>query len=131
MPGASSQRRPCQRHLCIGSQALQFSHIGAWPAKVSRWPSATVSLASNIFLIALCHSAAILFAMALPASSSATAPLLATNLIRRRRVLRFGYQSGAPGPDLLTRSFGVRPFIAPIHISARLPCCHLATAART
>ena len=59
------------------------------------------------------------------------APLLATNLIRRRRVLRFGYQSGAPGPDLLTRSFGVRPFITPIHISARLPCYHLATAART
>ena len=60
-----------------GSQALQFSHIGAWPAKASRWPSATVSLASNIFLIALCHSAAILFAMALPASSSAAALRLA------------------------------------------------------
>ena len=60
-----------------GSQALQFSHIGAWPAKASRWLSATVSLASNIFLIALCHSAAILFAMALPASSSAAALRLA------------------------------------------------------
>ena len=71
----------------------------------------------------LCRSA--------PASSCATAPLPATNLIRRRRVLRFGYQSGAPGPDLLTRSFGVRPFIAPIHISARLPCCHLGAAAQT
>ena len=66
-----------------------------------------------------------------PASSCATAPLPATNLIRRRRVLRFGYQSGAPGPDLLTHSFGVRPFIAPIHISARLPCCHLGAAAQT
>ena len=109
-PGASSQRRLCQRHLCIGSQALQFSHIGAWPAKASRWLSATVSLASK---------------------SSATAPLPATNLIRRRKVLRFGYQSGAPGPDLLTRSFGVRPFRAPIHISARLPCCHLGAAAQT
>ena len=63
--------------------------------------------------------------------SSATAPWPATNLIRRRRVLRFGYQSGAPGPDLLTRSFGVRPFRAPIHISARLPCCHLGAAAQT
>ena len=62
---------------------------------------------------------------------SATAPLPSTILIRRRRVLRFGYQSGAPGPDLLTRSFGVRPFIAPIHISARLPCCHLGAAAQT
>ena len=51
------------RHLCIGGQALQFSH---------RAP-----LASNIFLIALCHSAAILFAMALPASSSAAALRLA------------------------------------------------------
>ena len=60
-----------------GSQALQFSHSGAWPAKASRWPSATVSLDSNIFLIALCHSAAILFAMALPASSSAAALRLA------------------------------------------------------
>ena len=53
----------------------------------------------------------------------------ATNLIRRRRVLRFGYQSDAPGPDLLTRSCGVRPFAAPINIYAPIPlaatlgCC--------
>ena len=39
--------------------------------------------------------------------------------------LRFGYQSGAPGPDLLTRSCGVRRFAAPINISAHLPCCHI------
>ena len=52
-----------QRHLCICSKALQFSHSGA-PV-------------SNIFLIALCHSAAILFAMALPTSSSAAALRLA------------------------------------------------------
>ena len=55
--------QPCQQHLCIGSKALQFSHSGA-PA-------------SNIFPMALCHSAAILFAMALPASSSAAALRLA------------------------------------------------------
>ena len=80
------------------------------PATSARWLSARAPLACK---------------------SSATAPLPATNLIRRRRVLRFGYQSGAPGPDLLTRSCGVRPFIATIHISARLPCCHLGAAAQT
>ena len=67
------------RHLCIGSQASSIFASTARPAKASRWPSATVSLASNIFLIALCHSAAILFAMALPASNSATAPRPATS----------------------------------------------------
>ena len=36
------------------------------------------------------------------ASQPATRP--ATNLIRRRKVLRYGEQSGVPGPDLLTRS---------------------------
>ena len=41
---------------------------------------------------------------------SAIAPRPATNLIRRRKVLRFGYQSSAPGPDLLTRSCLMRPF---------------------
>ena len=61
---ASLHLQPCQQHLCIYSKALQFSHSGA-PA-------------SNIFPMALCHSAAILFAMALPASSSAAALRLAT-----------------------------------------------------
>ena len=43
--------------------------------------------------------------------------------------LRFGYQSGAPGPDLLTRSCRVRPFAAliniyvPIPLAATLGCC--------
>ena len=74
--------------------------------------------ASNIFPMAFHHGA--------PASISvATAPLPATNLIWRRRVLRLGYQSGAPGPDLLTRSCGVLPFAAPINISAHLPYCHI------
>ena len=50
-PSSSSPRCPGQQYLC---------HCGA--------------LASNIFPIALCHSAAILFAMALPAISSASAP---------------------------------------------------------
>ena len=45
----------------------------------------------------------------------------ATNLIRQRKVLRFGYQSGAPGPDLLTRSCCVRPFKASIYIHAPIP----------
>ena len=40
---ASLHRQPCQQHLCIGSQALRFSHSGA-PA-------------SNIFPMALCHGA--------------------------------------------------------------------------
>ena len=101
-----SQRRPGQQHLPDGSL-----------------PQCRHPLRHGTPCQQLCRSA--------PASSCATAPLPATNLIRRRRVLRFGYQSGAPGPDLLTRSFGVRPFIAPIHISARLPCCHLGAAAQT
>ena len=91
--------------------------------------------ASSIFPMAIRHSApACFFPMAIRLSAAslfASAPWPATNLIRRRKVLRFGYQSDAPGPDLLTRSFGVRPFIAPIHISARLPCCLLGAAART
>ena len=45
-----------------------------WPAKTSRWLSATVPLAGKSFPMALHHSAAILFAIALPASISATAP---------------------------------------------------------
>ena len=101
-----SQRRPGQQHLPDGSL-----------------PQCRHPLRHGTPCQQLCRSA--------QASSSATAPLPATNLIRRRRVLRFGYQSDAPGPDLLTRSFGVRPFIAPIHISARLPCCHLGAAAQT
>ena len=48
------------------------------------------ALASKSFPMAIRHGAAILFAMALTASSSATAPRPATNLIRRRRVLRLG-----------------------------------------
>ena len=48
------------------------------------------ALASKSFPMVFRHGAAILFAMALTASSSATAPWPATNLIRRRRVLRFG-----------------------------------------
>ena len=36
-------------------------------------------------------------------------------------VLRFGLQSGAPGPDLLTRRYGMRPFAALIHIYVPIP----------
>ena len=120
MPDGSSQQLPCQRHLCIGSHA---SSIFASAARLC----GSVTVASLHQQLGL----AVQSQRRLAIKSSATAPLPATNLIRRRRVLRFGYQSGAPGPDLLTRSFGVRPFIAPIHISARLPCCHLGAAAQT
>ena len=119
-PGASSQRQSGQRHLCICSHA---SSIFASAARLC----GSVTVASLHQQLGL----AVQSQRRLAIKSSATAPLPATNLIRRRRVLRFGYQSGAPGPDLLTRSFGVRPFIAPIHISARLPCCHLGAAAQT
>ena len=78
MPAASLHRQPCQQHLCIGSQALRFSHSGIFASAARPCGSVTVALlASNIFPMALCHSAAILFAMALPASSSAAALRLA------------------------------------------------------
>ena len=128
------------RHLCIGQpgpavqshrrlasksfpMALRHGVPGQQHLPDSSPPQCRHPLRHGTPCQQLCRSA--------PASNCATAPLPATNLIRRRRVLRFGYQSGAPGPDLLTRSFGVRPFIAPIHISARLPCCHLGAAAQT
>ena len=80
LPDGALPRRPCQEHFRISAPAsnifqMAFRH-GA--------------LASSIFPIALCHSAAILFAMALQAIRSASARRPATNLIRRRRVLRFG-----------------------------------------
>ena len=78
MPAASLHLQPCQQHLCIGSQALRFSHSGIFASAARPCGSVTVALlASNIFPMALCHSAAILFAMALPASSSAAALRLA------------------------------------------------------
>ena len=110
MPAASLHLQPGQRHLCIYSKALQFSHSGA-PGQQHLPDGSPPRCPWQQHL------------------STASRP--GDSLIRRRRVLRFGYQSGAPGPDLLTRSFGVRPFIAPIHISARLPCCHLGAAAQT
>ena len=120
MPDALSQRQSGQRHLCICSHA---SSIFASAARLC----GSVTVASLHQQVGL----AVQSQRRLAIKSSATAPLPATNLIRRRRVLRFGYQSDAPGPDLLTRSFGVRPFIAPIHISACLPCCLLGAAAQT
>ena len=80
---------------CIGVYALAFLHrpacIGRFCINSQLLPdgAALSSLqgtpASSIFPMALRHSAAILFAMALPASSSAAAPLPAASLSRRPR----------------------------------------------
>ena len=107
---AAPPRRPGQQHLChCGAPASNFATA---PQPVSSSAAAPVS---SIFPMALCCSAQAglqlrrgaqasnIFPMALcriapgqqlrhgaPASSSATAPLPATNLIRQRKVLRFG-----------------------------------------
>ena len=69
IPDGAPPRRPCQQQLCHGAPASNNS-VTALPA-------------SSIFPMALRHGASAI-------NSSATAPLPATNLIRRRRVLRFG-----------------------------------------
>ena len=63
--------------------------------------------------------------------SSRWHPRPATNLIRRRRALRCGYPSGAPGPDLLTRSIVMRPLPHLIIYMRILLCCHIWAAAQT
>ena len=50
--------QPCQQHLCIGSQALRFSHSGIFASAARPCGSVTVALlASKSFPIALRHGA--------------------------------------------------------------------------
>ena len=72
-------------HFLTGSGSSYLSGSGCFPMALRHGAPASKS-----FPMALRHGAAILFAMALTASNSATAPRPATNLIRRRKVLRFG-----------------------------------------
>ena len=85
------------RICCIAAASVHLLHCSVFCGAASSSVQTSASLhpsrsasASNIFPMALRRSASILFTMALPASSSATAPRPATNLIRRRKVLRFG-----------------------------------------
>ena len=55
---ASLHRQPGQQHLCIGSQALRFSHSGIFASAARPCGSVTVALlASKSFPIALRHGA--------------------------------------------------------------------------
>ena len=97
-------------HRLNGGHALQFSHSGIFASAARPCSSGTT---------APCHQKLRHGALASnkPHPAEKSTPVW----------LAIWY----PGPDLLTRSFGVQPFIAPIHISARLPCCHLGAAAQT
>ena len=78
-------RRPCQQYLpdsslpqcrhplCHGTPGHPLC-LGAPASNIFQMAFRHGALASSIFPIALCHSAGILFSMALSASSSATAP---------------------------------------------------------
>ena len=85
-------RPACIWRFCINSQLLPD---GAALSSMQGTP------ASSIFPMALRHSAAILFAMALPASSSAAAPRPAASLARRPRQqhLHDGASPRRPGQE--------------------------------
>ena len=112
--------------LCVAWSSALAARLVA-----SRWSSAAAPQPATALSRRPCQQRPAQWRPQASSSLATMAPLPATNLIRRRKVLRLGQQSGAPGPDLLTRSCGVRPFAATIHISAHLPCCHLGTAAQT
>ena len=112
---ASLQRRLCHQYLRHGAPA---SSIFPMALRCS-------APASNISARRPSHQH--LRHGALASNISDKAPRPATNLIWRRRVLRFGYQSGAPGPDLLTRSIEMRPlphqYMCACFFAATLSCC--------